>query len=43
MSDFVFCAVLTALIGLGRRELKEKVIGSPEILAVVHERESVKE
>merc|ERR1712137_552955 len=43
MTDFVFYAVLTSMIGLPRSEIKGKVISSPEILTVVHQRPHVKE
>ncbi|CAD7953508.1 unnamed protein product [Amoebophrya sp. A120] len=39
----VFYTVLCSLIGLTRADLKKKVIGSPEILSVVHERKHMKE
>ncbi|CAD7946064.1 unnamed protein product [Amoebophrya sp. A25] len=41
--DFVFYAVLSSMVGLQRADLKKKVIESPEILSVVHERAHVRE
>lgn len=43
MSDFVFYTVLAAMIGIPRSELKKRVINSPEVLQVIHERPHVKE
>merc|ERR1719162_1878357 len=41
--DFVFYTVMTSLMGLERNVLKNKVVESPEILSVVHERAHVRE
>merc|ERR1712150_40979 len=41
--DFVFYAVLVSMIGVPRQELKKRVIGSPEILSVVHEKPHMRE
>lgn len=41
--DFVFYTVIVAMMGVSRQELKKKVIESPEILSVVHEKAHLKE
>lgn len=41
--EFVFYAVVMSMIGLDRADIRTKVIGSPEILSVVHEKPHVKE
>eukprot|EP00392_Amoebophrya_sp_AT5.2_P008607 g8635.t1 len=41
--EFIFYTVMCAMMGLPRGDLKKKVIESPEILSVIHEKPHVKE